>query len=67
MNDLLDVQGNKVRPGDRVGVAFSYSRASVGYIKIGTVVSVEPEFKVRWDNDKVSPPMAYNPKRLVLL
>lgn len=63
-----DCIGRPVHVGDRVGVAFSYSRASVGYIRIGTVESLEPEFRMRWEkNDKVSPPMVYDSRRMVIL
>lgn len=66
-----DCIGRPVHVGDRVGVAFSYSRASVGYIRIGTVESLEPEFRMRWEDNRnvkpVSPPMAYNPTRMVIL
>lgn len=63
-----DCIGREVCVGDRVGIAFSYSRASVGYIKIGRVESLEPEFRMRWEaSDKVSPPMVYNPVRVVIL
>jgi hypothetical protein len=62
-----DCNKQKVEVGDWVGIAFSYSRASVGYIRVGTVESLEPEFKMRWANDKVSPPMVYNPVRVIRL
>lgn len=68
MKDCID---RDVNVGDRVGVAFSYSRASVGYIRIGTVESLEPEFRMRWENNRnvkpVSPPMVYDSHRIVLL
>lgn len=65
---MKDCIGRDVHVGDRVGIAFSFSRASVGYIRIGTVESLEPEFRMRWEGtDKVSPPMVYNEKRVVLL
>lgn len=68
MSDFKDCVGSDVTVGDRVGVAFSYSRASVGYIRIGHVESLEPKFLMRWEVDnKVSPPMVYNPKRMVRL
>lgn len=68
MSEFKDCIGRPVNVGDSVGVAFSYSRASVGYIRIGTVESLEPEFHMRWDaDDKVSPPMVYNDKRMVRL
>lgn len=68
MSDFKDCIGSDVNVGDRVGVAFSYSRASVGYIRIGTVESLEPKFLMRWEvGNKVSPPMVYNPKRMVCL
>lgn len=55
--------------GDRVGVAFSYSRASVGYIKIGKVEILDAsEFRVTWEKGgKTSPPMVFDSKRLVKL
>jgi hypothetical protein len=66
---FVDCIGRSLKLGDRVGVAFSYSRASVGYIRIGTIeVLSNEEFKMRWEqDDKVSPPMAFNEKRMVLL
>jgi hypothetical protein len=66
--DFKDCIDRPVSVGDRVGVAFSYSRASVGYIRIGTVETLEPNFLMRWEADgKVSPPMVYNSKRMVIL
>jgi len=68
---VKDCIGRDVKVGDRVGIAFSYSRASVGYIRIGTIESLEPEFRMRWEDNQnvkpVSPPMVYNPVRVVLL
>lgn len=68
---MKDCIGRDVKVGDRVGIAFSYSRASVGYIRIGTIESLEPEFRMRWEDNQnvkpVSPPMVYNPVRVVLL
>jgi hypothetical protein len=62
-----DVTGRPLQIGDRVGVAFSYSRASVGYIRIGWVESLDP-FKMRWEADnKVSPEMVFSQNRMVLL
>ena len=65
-----DCIGREVHVGDRVGVAFSYSRASVGYIRVGTVETLEP-FHMRWEDNRnvkrVPPEMVYNPDRLVLL
>ena len=62
-----DVRGMPVRVGDKVGVAFSFSQASVGYIRLGEIVSLEP-FHVRWvDEDKVSPKMKYQAYRVVRL
>ncbi|AVD99321.1 hypothetical protein SEA_BILLNYE_146 [Streptomyces phage BillNye] len=66
--DFVDCIGRPVAVGDRVGVAFSYSRASVGYIRIGRVKTLEPEFRMRWEaDDKVSPPMVYDARRMVIL
>lgn len=68
---MKDCIGRNVHVGDRVGIAFSYSRASVGYIRIGTIESLEPEFRMRWEDNKnvkpVSPPMVYDERRVVLL
>jgi hypothetical protein len=62
-----DVIGQQVNVGDICGVAFSWSHASVGYIRIGTVESLEPDFKMRWQDGKVSPKMVYNSVRMILL
>ncbi len=68
MAEFLDCIDRPVKVGDRVGVAFSYSRASVGYIRIGTVESLETKFQMRWEADgKVSPPMVYDSRRMVIL
>lgn len=61
-----DVLGQEVNVGDICGVAFSYRQASVGYIRLGRVYSLEP-FKMQWEGGKVSPEMVYNPVRMVLL
>jgi hypothetical protein len=62
-----DCVGRPLQVGDLVGVAFSYSRASVGYIRIGTIESLEP-FKMRWQaDDKVSPEMVFSQDRMVKL
>lgn len=66
--EFKDCIDRPVAVGDRVGVAFSFSRASVGYIRIGTVVSLEPQFKMCWEADnKVSPAMVYDSRRMVIL
>jgi hypothetical protein len=66
--EYKDCIDRPVAVGDRVGVAFSFSRASVGYIRIGMVKSLEPEFRMRWEADgKVSPPMVYDSRRMVIL
>ncbi len=63
----VDCIGRTLKIGVRVGVAFSYSRASVGYIRIGKIESLEP-FHMRWDaDDKVSPKMVFDEKRMVIL
>jgi hypothetical protein len=68
MSDFKDCIGRPVSVGDRVGVAFSYSRASVGYIRIGIVKSLEPDFRMHWEADgKVSPVMVYDSRRMVIL
>lgn len=65
MKDVLD---QSFTVGDRVAVAFSYSRASVGYMRLGTVEIVDTNAKteydvklrVRWEKDnKLSPPINY--------
>lgn len=64
---FVDVVGKPVVVGSRVAVAFSYSRASVGHLRLGKVESLEP-FTVKWDgSDKVSPPMVYAESRVVVL
>ena len=66
---MIDVIGNELNAGDRVGIAFSYSRSSVGYIRVGTIVSLEPEFRVHWEDNKninpVSPPLTITETRIV--
>lgn len=66
---FVDCIGRPLAEGDRVGVAFSYSRASVGYIRIGTIlVLTDDDFRMEWEADKkISPPMVFNEKRMVLL
>ena len=64
---FTDCIGRPLKVNDYVGVAFSYSRASVGYIRIGFIESLEP-FHMRWEkDDKVSPEMVFNPSRMVKL
>jgi len=67
---VKDVTGQPIAVGDRVGVAFSYSRASVGYIRVGKVISLDP-FRMRWEDNKnvnpESPPLAYSETRVVRL
>lgn len=67
MTEFVDCVDRPLAVGDRVGVAFSYSQASVGYIRIGTIESLEP-FHMKWEkNDKVSPKMIFDSSRMVLL
>lgn len=67
MNDFVDCIGRPLKVGDAVGVAFSYSRASVGYIRLGTINSLEP-FRMQWQkNGKISPDMVFDKDRMVLL
>lgn len=64
---MKDVLNNDFTVGDRVAVAFSYSRASVGYMRLGTVEIIDTtatfesniEMKVRWDDGRLSPAMKY--------
>lgn len=81
--ELLDCRDRPFKIGDLVGCAFSYSRASVGHIRIGTLVEIgvdetyyytEIVVKIKWSDDdkkspgKVSPVMKYGDKsRWVLL
>lgn len=71
--EFVDCLGRTLKVGDRVGVAFSYSQASVGYIRIGTIVNLagdrrRPELYMQWEgSDKFSPKMVFNEKRMVLL
>jgi hypothetical protein len=68
LSEFKDCIDRPVVVGDRVGVAFSYSRASVGYIRIGKVESLEPKFLMKWEADgKISPPMVYDSRRMVIL
>jgi len=65
---FVDCVGKALMQGDRVGVAFSYSRASVGWIKVGTIEELTPErFLMRWENGDVSRPMKFDSNRMVLL
>lgn len=63
---VKDCVGRPLAIGDRVGVAFSYSRASVGYIKVGKIFEASP-LRMEWEDGKVSPPMVFNEKRMVKL
>lgn len=66
---MKDVLGNTFTLGDRVAVAFSYSQASVGYMRLGTVEFIDTankrseydiKLKVRWEKDnKLSPLINY--------
>lgn len=66
---MKDLMSNEFDVGDRVVVAFSYSRASVGYMRIGVVEEIDDrdaryegdiKMRVRWDeDDKLSPRMKY--------
>lgn len=68
MTEFVDCINRPLYVGQRVGVAFSYSHASVGHIKIGTIESLSPFFKVKWEEDgKVSPTMRFNSNRMVVL
>lgn len=65
--NFVDCIGRPLKVGDHVGVAFSYSRASVGYIRIGKIESLEP-LRMRWrNNNKVSPEMVFTSNRMVLV
>lgn len=67
MNEFVDCIGRPLHVGQRVGVAFSYSRASVGYIRVGEIKSLEP-FHMIWEVDsKTSPVMVFNKNRMVVL
>lgn len=74
-DELKDVRGTEFSTGAHVGVAFSYSRASVGYLRLGVVQEIGYDtydgvvVKVLWDADgKVSPWIKYgDKKRWVLL
>lgn len=57
MNDAV---GNPINVGDHVAVAFSYSRASVGHLRFGTIAALLPrpddapawfdnELVIKWD------------------
>lgn len=66
-SEFKDCVGRDVNVGDRVAVAFALSK-SIGYVKVGTVESLEFKFRVRWDeNNKISPPMKYKYNRVVLM
>lgn len=57
-----DVLGNTLAVGDRVGVAFSYSQASVGHIRLGIIEELNDEYdiRVRWAQDgALSPKIKY--------
>lgn len=67
MDEYVDCDGNPLHVGQRVGVAFSYSQASVGHIRIGRIESLDP-FHMRWEvDDKVSPKMVFSRRRMVAL
>jgi hypothetical protein len=60
---VIDVLGRPLVVGARVAVAFSYSRASVGHLRIGTIESMDDEHSIvmSWEdnNGKLSPKMKY--------
>jgi hypothetical protein len=69
LNDrrFTDIQDNDVKIGDKCVIAFSYSRSSVGRLRLGRVKSLEP-FIVTWkDNAKDSPPMVFDTGRILVL
>lgn len=61
MNTPKDVLGKDLAVGQRVGCAFSYSQASVGYIRLGILEEMQQDYiKVRWENEnRLSPKMKY--------
>lgn len=80
MNKPTDILGKDLEVGQRVGVAFSYSQASVGHIRLGTIEEIDmghivyygsPEviLRVRWENgNKLSPKIKYgNSNRWIVL
>lgn len=54
-----DVLGQELRLGDRVACAFSYSQASVGYMRLGRIEEMEDDHvRIRWEESlKLSPKM----------
>jgi hypothetical protein len=64
---MKDVLTNNFTIGDKVAVAFSYSRASVGYMRIGTVEIIDTavtreedvRLKIRWQDGQLSPWVKY--------
>jgi hypothetical protein len=68
---VIDVLGQQLFVGARVACAFSYSHASVGYLRIGIIKSMDDESSivVNWEyTDTVSPKMKYgNEFRWVIL
>lgn len=61
---MRDCTGLALDIGDRVGVAFRFHTSAD--IRTGVIESFNP-FCVRWDDGKLSPPMAWRDERIVLL
>lgn len=59
---MIDVLGQQLFVGAKVACAFSYNHASVGYLRIGIIKSMDDEnsIVVNWEyTDKLSPKMKY--------
>lgn len=59
---MIDVLGRPLVVGARVACAFSYSRATAGHLRIGTIEEMPDEYsiRIRWEeNDILSPKMRY--------
>ena len=70
MDRPTDIFGTNLEVGQRIGCAFSYSQASVGYIRLGEIAEMGEDYiKVRWEADnRVSPKMVYGkPNRWIVL
>lgn len=75
MNDAL---GQQINVGDHVAIAFSYSRASVGHLRFGTVLGfedvnfysggIEHHIWIRWDEpNKKDAKIKYAGKRFLVI
>lgn len=63
----IDVEGTTLAIGDKVAVAFRTSYRP--YLRVGVLEQMNSptDFRVRWENGQLSPPMMYDSRRYVKL